>query len=114
MKTTTQLSDLKSKLSEEPTLAKADVFIFLLSAVATDTNVSHVEGERHAIVACVKGDTVEETEATLATALAENGWRDHATTKVSKAASETEMEAVQDARKLGITLTIFGDPIKPN
>jgi len=94
-------------------MAKADVFIFLLSAVATDENVSYLLGDRHAIVACVRGETVEETEATLATAL-EHGWRDHATTKVSKAASETEMEAVQDARKLGITLTIFADPIKPN
>src|SRR5712664_4073311 len=96
-------------------LTKADVFIFLLSAVATDKNSCHRAGDRQAIIACVKGETVEETEATLETALAENGWRDHAVTKVAKAASEAEMEeAVQDARELGVTLTIFAEPIKPN
>ena len=96
-------------------MAKENVFIFLLSAVATEENIYRRAGDRHAIVACVRAETVEETEATLATALVENGWRDHAITKVGKAASEAEMEeAVQDARKLGITLTVFADPIRPN
>jgi hypothetical protein len=96
-------------------LAKADVFIFLLSAVATDKSSYYHAGDRHAIVACVRGETVEETEATLANALAEKGWIGHAITKVAKAGPEAEMEeAVQDARKLGIALTIFADPIKPN
>jgi hypothetical protein len=96
-------------------LAKADIFIFLLSAVATDKNGYYHTGDRHAIVACVKGETVEETEATPANALAEKDWIGHAITKVVKAGPEAEMEdAVQDARKLGIALTIFADPIKPN
>jgi hypothetical protein len=95
-------------------LTKANVFIFLLSAVATDKNVSYFASDRHAVVACVRGETVEEAEVSLAAALAKNGWRDHATTKVSKAAPQTEMEAVEDARVSGINLTIFADPIKPN
>jgi hypothetical protein len=102
-------------LSEEAFLTKADVFIFLLSAVATDKNSYYRAGDRHAIVACVKGETIEDTEATLANALAENDWIDHTVTKATKAGSEVEMEeAVQDARRLGVALTIFADPIKPN
>jgi urease accessory protein UreE len=96
-------------------LARANVFIFLLSAIATDKNICHRVGDRHATVACVKGETVEETEATLEATLVENGWRDYAITKVAKAASEAEIEeAVQNARKLGVALTVFADPIRPN
>jgi hypothetical protein len=96
-------------------LTKADVFIFLLSAVATDKNSYYRAGDRHAIVACIKGETVEDTEATLANALAENDWIGHAVTKIAKAGPEAEMEeTVRDARKLGVVLTIFADSIKPN
>jgi hypothetical protein len=96
-------------------LAKADVFIFLLSAVAAGKNSYYHAGDRHAIVGCVEGETVEEAEATLANALAEKDWIGHAITKVVKAGPEAEMEeAVQDARRLGIALTIFTDPMKPN
>jgi len=97
-------------------MAQSDVYMFLLSAVATDKNSSSCRpGDRHSIVAFVKGETVEKTEPALLIALDKNGWRDHDITKVGKAGSEAEGHpSVQDAREHGVALMVFSDPMKSN
>jgi hypothetical protein len=57
---------------------ESGVCVFLVHATATEDNAEYGSGERHAIMAFLRGDTFDIAEGEVREVLARRGWRDFA------------------------------------